>query len=455
MTGGGVMKKINRRNFLKGSGLISIAGLGGVKLGFSQPVAQHRLNGSEKDLLVYVFLEGGMDGLHLLPPIAEPHYSQLSQLRPLLQVPNFGERSSIPLTGQDFGFHPSAPELAALFEDDKMAIIHATGLQQPNLSHFDSMGFYNLGIQDGGSAREGWVARFFRSSTHQVPPNIHAYGPSFFGVDCFAGHPSSLVMMEPENFALSVGFWRWRDLMQDSLAGLYDQPTTPIELVGNNTIENAQIIQSTDWENYMPEGNAEYPVDGLGQKLKRVAQLYKTSPGLEVAYVPYAGWDTHVNQDDGLSGDFSDLTEGLAKAISAFYADMAASNAGRFTIVIQSEFGRRAFQNNSGGFGGTDHGYGNPMMVIGDHVNPGIFGEFPGLDPATDLVGDGNLDVTVDYRDVIGEILLKRMKNRFLGYIFPGYENHVPLGIILGEGPEPIMDFNYDRIFDADFEVSS
>lgn len=446
------MKKINRRSFLKGSGLVSLAGMGGVQLGFAQSALLNRSNNNDKDLLVYIFLEGGMDGLHMLPPTAEPHYSQLSQLRPTLQVTNVGDRSSIPLTGQSFGFHPSAPELANLFENDKMAVVHATGLQEPNLSHFDSMGFYNLGIQEGGGASEGWVTRFYRSSVFANEPSIHAYGPSYYGVDCFAGHPTSLVMIDPSNFALSVGFWRWRDLMQESLSQIYQGPTSDIEVVGNNTIENAQVIQSTDWENYLPEGNAEYPVGGLGQQLMRVAQLYKTSPGLEVAYVPYAGWDTHVNQDFEINGDFSELTEGLSKAVNAFYTDLAASYSGRFTIVIQSEFGRRAYQNNSGGNGGTDHGYGNPMMVIGDHVNPGFFGTFPGLDPESDLVGDGNLDVTVDYRDVIGEILLKRMRNRFLGYIFPGYESYSPLGVINGAELEPVMDFNYDSVFKSDFE---
>ncbi|KAA3640549.1 MAG: DUF1501 domain-containing protein, partial [Proteobacteria bacterium] len=165
---------------------------------------------------------------------------------------------------------------------------------------------------------------------------------------------------------------------------------------------------------------------------------------LEVAYVPTGGWDTHDNQ----SYTFEQLTTGLSAALSAFYEDLHAHYPGRFTIILQSEFGRRAYQNSANS---TDHCYGNPMFVIGDTVNPGFHGQFPGLGPS-ELFEQGDVNVTTDYRDVVSEILIKRMRNRFLGYIFPDYNNYSPLNIVQGGDMTPIYEVNYDPIFAAGFD---
>ena len=60
--------------------------------------------------------------------------------------------------------------------------------------------------------------------------------------------------------------------------------------------------------------------------------------------------------------------------------------------------------------------------------------------------------VTVDYRDVVSEVLIKRQQNRFLGYIFPDYTDYTPLGFINGTELAPVYDFDYDGIFSSGFE---
>lgn len=91
------------------------------------------------------------------------------------------------------------------------------------------------------------------------------------------------------------------------------------------------------------------------------------------------------------------------------------------------------------------------MFVIGDTVNPGFHGQFPGL-ALNQLFEGGDVNVTTDYRDVISEILIKPMRNRFLGYIFPGFDNHNSLNVVQGDTMTPIYDINYDGIFAAGFE---
>ncbi|HRW09481.1 MAG TPA: DUF1501 domain-containing protein [Caldilineaceae bacterium] len=109
----------------------------------------------------------------------------------------------------------------------------------------------------------------------------------------------------------------------------------------------------------------------------------------------------------------------------------------RITIVVKSEFGRTFKQNASRG---TDHGHGNVMLVLGGSVNGGkVYGRWPGLH-TEQLYDRRDLDVTTDYRQVLSEILIRRMGNPNLGAIFPGYRNYQPLQIVQGTDLPP----NYD-----------
>jgi len=128
------------------------------------------------------------------------------------------------------------------------------------------------------------------------------------------------------------------------------------------------------------------------------------------------GWDTHVAQGSA-SGTMANRLSELAEGLAAFYEDLQVQM-GNVTVVVMSEFGRRLQEN--GGLG-TDHGHGNMMMVMGGGINGGqVFANWPGLNDAQ-LVGPGDLAVTTDYRDVLGEIVQKRLNNPLLPEIFPEY----------------------------------
>ena len=102
----------------------------------------------------------------------------------------------------------------------------------------------------------------------------------------------------------------------------------------------------------------------------------------------------------------------------------------RVTVIVQSEFGRRVRANANGG---TDHGYGNPLLVLGGPVNGRRFyGSWPGLNPETLSPTFGDVPVTTDYRRVMSEILIRRMGNANLSQVFPGYTGYAPLGIVQG-----------------------
>ena len=63
------------------------------------------------------------------------------------------------------------------------------------------------------------------------------------------------------------------------------------------------------------------------------------------------------------------------------------------------------------------------MIKIWGVLLPGgqVITRWPGLEKEK-LVGPGDLAVTIDYRDVLSEILSKRLNNPAQAQIFPGYD---------------------------------
>ncbi len=147
-----------------------------------------------------------------------------------------------------------------------------------------------------------------------------------------------------------------------------------------------------------------YADNELGAGFKAAAQMIKADIGVQAISIDYGGWDTHEYQADGANGHFPNLLGGLAEGLAAFYKDLDASGATkRVTIVAMSEFGRRLAENDSTG---TDHGHGGSMLVLGGNVNGGaLYGAWPGL-ADEQLYERTDLEITTDYRHVLGEILV-------------------------------------------------
>ena len=100
---------------------------------------------------------------------------------------------------------------------------------------------------------------------------------------------------------------------------------------------------------------------------------------------------------------------------------------------LRVPYGLRANAN-----GGTDHGYGNPLLILGGPVNGRrFFGSWPGLNPETLSPTFGDVPVTTDYRRVFSEVLIRRMGNPKLSEVFPGYAGYAPLGIVQGTDIAP------------------
>jgi uncharacterized protein (DUF1501 family) len=125
------------------------------------------------------------------------------------------------------------------------------------------------------------------------------------------------------------------------------------------------------------------------------------------------GWDTHLAQTKAIKLPMATLAGGLRTFVDELGEDIE-----RVTVVVLSEFGRRVAPN---GADGTDHGRASAALVVGGGIRGGkVYSRWPGMDSHS-LDGDGNLAVTTDFRDVLAEVIDRRLGNSELGTIFPGY----------------------------------
>jgi len=85
-------------------------------------------------------------------------------------------------------------------------------------------------------------------------------------------------------------------------------------------------------------------------------------------------------------------------------------------LTTMTEFGRTARENGSGG---TDHGHGSCLFVLGNRVDGGkVHGSLPGIHP--DALYEGrDLPVTTDFRAVFCELAGRHLGIRDDGALFP------------------------------------
>jgi uncharacterized protein (DUF1501 family) len=405
-----------------------------------------------EEILVVVFLRGGMDGLNFIVPISGTDRGHYESARPDLAVPMSGADAALPLNGH-FGLHPSATALHDLFLDGNLAVINATGIDISNRSHFDSMEFIERGTPGVKTTSTGWLARHFQSAFN-LPPSIIMPSVSVGSLQATSllGDRNTVNMSDPNSFNLQVGPWRWRDAQRIALRHMYTGDDTWLHASGLQALDAMDIVELNTTGSYTPANGAVYPSNSFGDGLQVIAQMIKLGLGLRVATMDLGGWDTHNNQGDGAGGFFANQITTLSEGLGALYLDLDGvgpdNYTQRLTIVVQSEFGRRLFQNADDG---TDHGHGNPMIVVSGNAIGGVHGSWPGIGPGQ-LFDDADLDVTTDFRRVLSEILIRRMGNNSLGYIFPGYADYQPLGFVTGTDLTPNYSTNIGGIMEDGFE---
>src|SRR5262249_30240053 len=108
----------------------------------------------------------------------------------------------------------------------------------------------------------------------------------------------------------------------------------------------------------------------------------------------------------------------FSNSLGAFYADVITTGYS-VTVVAFSEFGRNVRENGSQG---TDHGRASALFAMGKGIAGGrvLVKNWPGLAKENLDSGEG-IKVTIDYRDILSEIVQNRLGNTNLGFIFPSW----------------------------------
>jgi len=366
------------------------------------------------DTLVVLFLRGGADGLNMVLPHGEDAYYHL---RPALAIArpddNRAETRAVDLDGF-FGLHPSLAALYDVYGAGDLAFIHAAGSPDETRSHFEAADLMERGVPSAGEY-SGWLARHLNILDTGNDSALRTVALSDMLPASLSGTTCATALQSVGDFHLS-GREETREERQELLSELFRQDGGMLAAAAEQTFATMEVIRSVSEAEHNPAGRP-FPEGEFGQSLSTVARLIRAGAGVEAACVDLAGWDTHAAQGTS-QGLMPHLMEQLAGGLTAFYEDLQ-DVMDSITVVVMSEFGRRARENAALG---TDHGHGNMMMVMGGGIRGGkVFSDWPGLEPEQ-LVGPGDLAVTTDYRDVLGEILRKRTNNPHVGEIFPGYE---------------------------------
>ncbi len=398
---------ISRRSLL-----VSLGAVGATAVGAGTARVAWADGPWEGDTLVVLSLRGGFDGLSAIVPLGDPDYAGL---RPTIAVPSAAALQLDPL----FGMHPAMAALKAQWDLGHVAAVIATGLPNPNRSHFSAMDEIERAAQ-GSGVRTGWLDRMLSLHDPSGPFGAVQLGSTSMPM-AFAGPNDELGMYRLADFSLDgasdpADRTRW----SAALRGLHDRSGSALKTSAETTL--SALDTAAGLADYTP--TTPYPDTDLGRTLQDVAQLIKADVGARVITVDEGDWDMHADLGRVDGGWMYDKLTDLSESLAAFLEDLGARRE-QVTLVTISEFGRRAQENESGG---VDHGWGNVMFVAGGNVNPGLHGDWPGL--GAGVLDDGDVRATTDYRAVLADVLANRCgaDAQALNTVLPGWSGE-SLGI--------------------------
>lgn len=362
---------------------------------------------SGRDILVCIFQRGAADGLNTLVPHGDPDYYLQ---RSTIAVPAPGNPGgAIDLDGF-FGLHPALAPLNPIYDAGDLALVHATGMPHGSRSHFAAQGLVERGVDDQAGPTSGWLGRHLAlnpPATASAFPVIAISGNVPVALSG-AQEPLAISNLNEFNFDQSIVDSGYPDVLSDLFRD-------PIPLFGPAQAALAAMdeLQAANLPAITPDNGAVYPATAMGDKLKQVGQLIKSTLPVEVICLDSDGWDHHENLPNYIQQSLSELAE----ALSAFHTDMG-SQMQRITVLVYTEFGRRVAENASAG---TDHGTGSLAYLLGGGVNGGqVESNWPGLDAPSLEMGE-DLKITTDLRTILSELLIKRLGGTNVNTVFPGF----------------------------------
>ncbi len=372
--------------------------------------------------LIVVFLRGAVDGLSVVVPYTDPTYYRVRDT--IAIAPPGRDGGGLDLDGH-FALHPSLAPLIPHWQSGQLAFVHAAGSTDPTRSHFDAQDYMESGTPGRKSTADGWINRLLgvlpgsgtalsvgavmpRALSGKQPVAILASGKA-------ATRPSPL-----DRPRIGNAF--------DQLYGGNDKLSDAYRESRQSRKEMMATLSAENLESEMQAANngAALPnvfVDDAG----RLARLMRGDPRMRVGFLAVGGWDTHANQG-GSRGQLASRLQPLGQGLAALAQGLGPAFADT-VVVVMSEFGRTVRQN---GNGGTDHGHGNVMWLLGGPIAGGkVHGRWPGLDDGA-LYERRDLAVTTDFRDVLSTVVTHHLHipEQHLATLFPDFKSKNPLPLL-------------------------
>lgn len=402
---------MNRREFIKSAGVLSLSTLITGAQGWAWASAPRGISTTSDTRLVVVFLRGAVDGLNVVVPYSEPAYYSV---RPSIAIPKPGsEGGALDLDGT-FGLHPALQPLLPFWKDKSLSFVVCSGSPDPTRSHFDAQDYMETGAPGNKLLSTGWMNRLLT----QLPDNrspIRAINVGNTMPRILQG-PVSVASYEakPAGRAAAID----HPVVLSSFAQMYEGRQDELGKAFSEAVSARQVLNSK-LQDEMIAADQGAPVaknfKGFGQQLGR---LFHKDPETRVAFIALGGFDTHVNQGaskGALANNLSTLGAGLAEFVNGL-----GSAYQKTIIVVMSEFGRTVREN---GNSGTDHGHGNVLWLLGGPVAGGkVYGRWDGL-AQNSLFEGRDLPVTTDFRNILCPIVGTHMGigSKGMSEIFPDF----------------------------------
>ncbi|WP_299769961.1 DUF1501 domain-containing protein [uncultured Pseudoteredinibacter sp.] len=411
-----MLKNLTRRKFVQGSMAASLAAASAPSFSLPKVNTQNvpPLNiDKQKRALVCIMLDGGNDSFNMLVPHSAKHYSEYAKTRANLAL---AKDSLLPLQGfadkegREFALHPSMPEVAELFGQEKLSFVaNIAPLIEPVnkqafldrsarvplglLSHADQFKHWQTSRPDL-RVQQGWFGYFadalqLDKKADQIPMNISLAGSNIMQNGQRSTHYSitgsgsvGLVVNEEESDLNRAILRSFETVLNTSYAG------DPFKQSYLSITREAQL-QHRKYRDAVEKISLpiEFSDNDLSKQLAKVAQSIAAAEELglpqQTYFLRYIGWDHH----DDLLNSLARMLRVLSKAMGEFQQAIDLLGLSENVLCFTgSDFGRTLTSNGNG----SDHGWGGHCMVMGDAVKGGqVLGDYPALS-----LGDKNpLDV--------------------------------------------------------------
>lgn len=395
----------SRRVFLKSGGAALVS------LGFAPSFLARTVEaaGTRKKLLIAIFQRGAVDGLNMVVPFGDAAYYAA---RPTIAIARPGRQDGALDLDGFFGLHPRMAPLAPWWTSGQLAVVHASGSPDATRSHFDAQDYMESATPGVKGTRDGWLNRYLQTRDQGQP--LQAVSLTTGMPRTLQGHAPALALRRVDDFAVRGG-GETAAAVEAAYATSRDQG---LKSTAAEAFAAMRRLAASARAPYVPAAGVSYPRSPFGDALREIARLAKADVGLEMAFAESTQWDHHANEG-GATGQIATRLADFSSGLAALARDLGDRMADT-VIITMSEFGRAVAQNGSGG---TDHGHGNAMLLLGGSVKGGrVYGRWPGLAPEMRHEGR-DLVVTTDFRDVFAEVVVRHLGADMAtaAAVFPGH----------------------------------